>query len=326
MKTFSKSNVLILLVLVFSFGIGTAYGAKFPEKPITLVVHAAPGGGSDQFARFISASFEKHKLLPQPIAVENKPGGAAAVSMAYVAGKKKDPYYLLTATGVFLLTPLQGLSQINYKDFTPICNLSYDEHMLMVSYNSKFKSIKDIVDYGKANPEKLTIGGSFAGGTESINTYRFEKAAGIKIKYVGFTGSGDSIVALLGGHIDMSFGSPSEVMELVKANKVRILGSFTDKRFPYTPEIPTVMEQGINVTGLGMNRAIVAPVGIPEDARKTLEDAFSKLAKTEDYKKFHKDNMVVEGWMDSATFGKYLEKRNAEYSVILKDMGLLKVK
>ena len=326
MRTFCRSTALFVLVFFLFLGFGTAYGAKFPEKAVTLVVHAAPGGGSDQFARWIQATFDKYKLLPQPIVVENKPGGAAAVSMAYVAGKKKDPHYLLTVTGVFLLTPLQGLSPVNYRVFTPICNLSSDEHMLIVNINSKFKSIKDVVDFAKTHPETVTVGGSFAGATESINNYRFEQAAGIKTKYVGFSGSNDGVVALLGGHIDITSGNPNEVMELVRAKKVRILGSLTEKRIPFLPDVPTVKEQGVNAVGLGMTRGIAAPGDIPEDARKTLEEAFSKLAKTEDYRKFHNDNMVVQAWMDSATFGNFLEKKNGEYASLLKDMGLLKAK
>ena len=113
-------------------------------------------------------------------------------------------------------------------------------------------------------------------------------------------------------------------MELAKANKVRVLAILTEKRSPLVPDIPTLKEQGVNASGLGMNRGIWAPAGIPEDARKVLEEAFFKFAKSEDYKKYHKDNMVTEGWMDGGTFGSWLEKRNEEYKAILTGMGLLK--
>ena len=325
MRMVHRPTILLVLTLLLSIGIGVAYGAsKYPDKPITYVVHSPPGDGSDITARFVAAAFEKYKFLPQPLVVENKPGGAAAVSMAYVAGKKKDPYTILGVTTLFLLTPLQGKSPIGYKDFTPICNLSFDEHMLMVSANSKFKSIKEVVDFAKANPEKVTVGGGYAGGAESINTYRFEEAAGIKVKYVGFGGGGDAVVALLGGHIDIASGNPNEVVELVKANKVRVLGVLTEKRLPFLPDIPTVKEQGVNAVGLGMYRGIVAPAGIPQEARKVLEEAFSKFSKTEEYKNFHRENMNAEGYMDSASFAKYLEKKNELCAAVLKGMGLIK--
>ncbi len=325
MRSFLKSTGLVVVILMFSLGMGTVYGAsKFPEKPITLVVHAAPGSGIDILGRFIGSVFEKHKLLPQPIVVENKTGGSGAVAMAYVAGKKKDPYYIMGVTTLFILTPLQGKSPVNYKDFTSICNLSFDDHMLMVNVNSKFKTIKDVVDYAKAHPETVTVGGAATGGIESVNNYRFERAAGIKLKWVGFSGGSEAIVALLGGHIDMASGNPIEVMELVKGNKVRVLGALTEKRLPYLPDIPTIMEQGINTSGAGMWRGIVAPGDIPEDARKVLEEAFSKFAKTEECKKFHKDNMVSEGWLNGAGFRKYLDQKNEAFTAMLKEMGILK--
>ncbi len=325
MRTFYKLSILIVLALTLSLGTEAAYGASiFPEKPVTMVVHAAPGSGIDMLGRFIAAVFEKHKLLPHPIVVENKTGGSGAIAMAYVAGKKKDPYYILGVTTLFILTPLQGNSPFNYKDFTPICNLSYDDHMLMVNINSKFKTIKEVVDYAKAYPEKVTVGGAATGGVESVNNYRFEKAAGIKLKWVGFSGGSEAITSLLGGHIDMASGNPIEVMELVKGNKVRVLGALTEKRLPYLPNIPTIMEQGINTTGAGMWRGIVGPGGIPEDARKVLEEAFSKFAKSEEFKKFHMDNMIGEGWLDGAGFRKYLDQKNEIFATILKDMGILK--
>ena len=154
MRTFYKSSVLIAFALVLSLGIGTAFGAaKFPEKAITLVVHAGPGGGSDIFARVLAAANDKHKLLPQPIVVENRPGGSGAVAFAYVAGKKGDPYFLLTTVASFLSTPLLGLSPITYRNFTPIANFAFDDNLLIVNVNSKFKSIKDIVTEAKANPQ-----------------------------------------------------------------------------------------------------------------------------------------------------------------------------
>lgn len=324
MRTSYKLGLLIVLMLAFSLGIGSAYAAKYPEKPITYVIGSGPGSGTDIVARFVAAVFEKHKLLPQPIVVESKTGGNHAVAMAYVAGKKKDPYFLMGTTTLLLLTPLQGQSQVTYKDFTPISNMSFDEHVMFVNPNSKFKSIKDVVDFAKAHPETVTMGGAHMGGAESINCYRFEQSAGIKLKYVGFGGGGDALVALLGGHIDIASGNPGEINELVKANKIRLIGSVTEKRLPGFPDCPTLKEQGVNIIGLGMWRGVIAPGGIPDEARKTLEEAFQKFSKTEEYKKYHVDNMVSEGYLDGAGFKNYLDKKNAEFTGILKGMGLIK--
>ena len=325
MGTFCKSSISVVLAQLFILGIGAAYGAsRFPEKPIALVVHASAGGNADTFSRVIAAGIAKHKLLPQPIVVENKTGGSGAVAMAYVAGKKKDPYYLMAVTPVFIATPLQGLSPITYKDFTPIANFWFDENILMLNANSKYKSIWDVVADAKANPEKVTIGGPQVGSSDSMCVYQIEKAAGIKVKYVAFGGGGETLAALLGGHVDLILANIVEAQDLLKANKIRILGVLAEKRLVGAPDIPTVMEQGINVLGIRNNRGLCAPGGIPEDARNVLQEAVFKFTMTEDFKKFTKDNMLTETWMDGPTFGQWLVQENERVAVMLKEMGLIK--
>ncbi len=271
-----KVSVWVLVALCLTLGIGNVSGAaKFPEKPITLVVHAGAGGGSDIFSRTLSATFDKEKLLPQPIVVENKPGGSGAIAFAYVAGKKRDPYFLLTAVTSFLTTPILRKSQITYKEFTPIANFAFDEYMVIVRAESKYKSMKDIVNDAKANPKKITVGGTQLGSSDSICAYLIEKAAGVQLNYIVFNSGGEVNAALMGGHIDIAVANPGEALELAKANKVRTLGVFSEKRLAGAPDVPTLKEQGLNAIYV-QNRGLVAPEGIPEDARKVLEEAFLK--------------------------------------------------
>jgi putative tricarboxylic transport membrane protein len=326
MKNLNRLSVLLLIALFVALGAGNALGAgKYPEKPINLIVHAGAGGGSDIFSRTLSAAFEKEKLLPQPIVVENKPGGSGAIAFAYVAGKKKDPYYVLTAVTSFMTTPLMGITPVGLKDFTPIANFAFDEYMLMVSPKSKYKSVKEIIADAKANPKKITVGGTQLGSSDSICAYLIEKAAGVQFNFIVFNGGGEVNAALLGGHIDIAVSNPGEALELSKAGKVKLLGVFSDKRLHGAPDVPTLKEQGVDVTYV-QNRGLVAPADIPADARKVLEEAFAKYMKTDIFKKYLEDNMLSAAWMDGDTFGKWLEKENARYAVIVKDMGLMKKK
>ncbi len=299
---------------------------KFPEKAITLVVHAAAGGGSDIFARTLAATFEKEKLLPQPVVVENKAGGSGAIAFAYVAGKKADPYFMLTAVTSFLTTPMQGLSEVSYKDFTPLANFAFDEYMLMVKTDSKYKSMKELIDDAKTKPAKtITAGGTQLGSADSICIYLIEKATGVKFNFIVFNSGGEVNTALLGGHIDIAVTNPGEALELAKGNKVRNLGVFAEKRLAGAPDVPTMKEQGIDATYV-QNRGLVAPGNIPAAERKVLEDALSKYTKTDTFKKYVQDNLLTEAWMDGATFSKWLESENARYLPIMKDMGLIKTK
>lgn len=326
MKKLSRLSVCLLVVMFVIVGAGTAMGAsKFPEKPVTIIVHASAGGGSDIFARTMASSVEKNKLLSQPLVVENKPGGSGAIAFAYVAGKKKDPYFMLTAVTSFMTTPLMGKAPVSLKDFTPIANFAFDEYMLMVNPKSKYKSVKEIIADAKANPKKITVGGTQLGSSDSICAYLVEKAVGVQFNYIVFNGGGEVNAALLGGHIDIAVSNPGEALELFKAGKVKLLGVYSDKRLAGAPDVPTMKEQGVNVTYV-QNRGLVAPADIPADARKVLEETASKYMKTDIFKKYLADNMLSDAWMDGETFGKWLEKENDRYAIIIKDMGLIKKK
>jgi len=324
MKRHGTVAVGVWVALCLMLGFGEAQGAaKFPEKPITLVVHSAAGGGSDIFARTLSAAFDKEKLLPQPIVVENKPGGSGAIAFAYVGGKKGDPHFLLTAVTSFLTTPILRKSQITPKDFTPIANFAFDEYMVIVRADGKFKTMKDVVNAAKASPKKVTVGGTQLGSSDSICAYLIEKTAGVQLNFIVFNSGGEVNAALMGGHIDLAVSNPGEALELAKAKKVLTLGVFAEKRLAGAPDVPTLKEQGIDAIYV-QNRGLVAPGGIPADARKVLEDALLKYTKTKIYKDYIEEGMLSEAWMDGPTFGKWNEQEYARYQMMLKEMGLLK--
>ena len=326
MNNLSKLPVVFFIALTVAVAAGNALAASpFPDKPISLIVPYGAGGGSDMFARTLAAAMEKERLLAKPVIVENKPGGSGAIGFAYVASKKKDPYYLLTAVTSFITTPHMGNSPVNFRDFTPINNFVFDEYMLVVAANAKYKTLKDLTAEAKANPKKITIGGSAVGGADSLCTYMLEKEAGIQLNYIVFHSGGEVNAALLGGHINLMVANPGEALELYRAGKVRILGVYAEKRLAGAPDIPTLKEQGINAVYV-QNRGLCAPAEIPADARKVLEEAFFKCTKTDSYKKYCKENLLTEAWMDGPAFGKFLAEWNDRYVVILKEMNLLKKK
>lgn len=304
-------------------GPAVAAEVKYPNKPITLVVQASAGGGSDIFARGIAAGFEKHKLLPQIIAVENKTGGSGAVAFAYVAGKKGDPYYLLNASASFLGVPLMGRSPVNYKSFTPVASLAYDEFVLFVKADSKFKTAQDVVAAAKGKPKTVMAGGSMLGASDSICVYLMEKAGGVKFNYITFPGGSDVNTAILGGHVDFGVGNPADALELAKAGKVRLLGVFAEKRLRQMPELPTMKEQGIDAVFM-QGRGIVMPAGVGAAERQTVEDALLKYTKTQDWKTYLETNMLTEAWLDGPAYARWLDEWNGKYAVILKEMGAIK--
>jgi len=316
-------SIIVLGACAAALFAGAAFADTFPREPVNLIVHASAGGGSDIFARTLAAAFDQNKLLPQPVVVENKPGGSGAIAFGYVASKKGNPYFMVTAVTSFLTTPLSGKSPVGLKDFTPLANFCFDEYMVIARTESRFKSMKDIVDEARANPRKISVGGTQLGSSDSICAYLIEKETGVKLNYIVFNSGGEVNAAILGGHVEIGVANPGEALELMKAGKVKVLGIFSEKRLEVAPAVPTLIEQGINAVYV-QNRGLVAPANIPGDARKVLEGALYKYTQTDQFKKYVKDNMLSEAWMGGETFGKWLEGERERYKTLLTEMGVLK--
>lgn len=312
-------GVLVVGLLV----LGTAGAAGFPDQPIQLVVQSSAGGGSDLFARTLAALVEKEKVLPQPIVVENKPGGSGMVAFAYVAGKRRNPYFLLTAGPGLIAVPIARKATVTFRDFTAIANFAFDDFIVVVRNDPRFKSVADLVAEAKANPKRVLAGGTQVGSTDSMGTYLFEKAAGVQFNYISFTGAGEVNAALMGGHVDLAMLNPGEALELAKAKKVRVLCVMAEKRHPGAAEVPTCREQGVDVVWR-QHRGLAAPADIPADARTVLEEALFKSTQTAGFKKYLEDNSITEGWMDGRTFGSWMEREALRYEEVLTGMGLVK--
>ncbi len=297
---------------------------KFLTKPIEFVCHAAPGGGSDIMARMMQSIIEKEKITTHPIAVVNRAGGSGAVAFAYVAGKKGDPHYWLTATTSFLTTPLLGKSKYNYKDFTPLTNLAFDDFLVAVGTNTPYMSLEALIEAARKKPGEIKVGGTYAPGTDAVIVHLIEKEAKVKFNYIPFKSGGEAMVALLGGHIEVFLANPCEAAAQFEAKKIRLLGVSSEKRLSLLPDIPTLKERGINVVAQQF-RSIVAPKDIPQEAIKYYEDLFKQLSESKLWKeKYIKENMLTPDYKTSTETLKMLENENAKCAKILKEMRVIK--
>jgi putative tricarboxylic transport membrane protein len=298
--------------------------AQVLTKPIEFVCHAAPGGGSDIQARFIQSVIEKDKLYPYTVAVVNRAGGGGAIAFAYVAGKRGDPHVWLTATTSFLTTPLLGKSKYNFRDFTPITNLAYDDFLVTVRADAPWKTMKDLVEDAKKRPGQIRTGGTYAPGTDALIDHLIGKEAGIKFNYIPFKSGGEAMIALLGGNIDMFYPNPGEALAQMEAKKVRILGVASAKRLEGAPNIPTLKELGYNVS-MQQLRSIAAPKDLSPEAVKGLEELFKKLANSATWKeKYIRENMLTWDYTTSAETQKIWDNNNEFCARTMKEMGVIK--
>ena len=307
---------------------GESPAQKFNPKgtePIEFVVQAAAGGGSDIQARTMQAIIEREKLSTHPFAVNNRVGGAGTICYVYVKGKKGDPYIWATATTSFLQTPLlSSKPQFNYRDFTPLGSLAWDDFLIVVNANSPYKTMKDLVDAAKKKPGELKVAGTTAHGGDAIITHQIQKATGVKFNLIPFKSGGEVMVALLGGHVDFASANPCEAMAQMEAKKVRVLGASTEKRLAEAPDIPTLKEQGMNVV-YRQFRSVAAPKDIPKEALKYYEELIKKLSENKLWKeKYIKENMLTPEYLNGAETAKLWEEQNTFFVRIMKEMNLIK--
>jgi putative tricarboxylic transport membrane protein len=309
----SKKAVGGLIAATAFAASSVAIAAPYPERDFTFVVQGSAGGGSDIVARTIANIIEKKKLVPTKIIVENRPGGGGAVGYNFVAQRRGNPYYIGTIGASFFTTPLLGQSPVTYKDFTPIAAIAADPYVMAVKADSGLDSLdairaKKVIRVGTTGV--VTDPGLLAG--------MLEKPLGITARTIPFGGDGEVLSAILGGHIDIQFGNPSEILSQVKVGKLKALAVSSASRLEHLPDVPTFKELGLDIE-LTQLRGIVMPKDVPDEAVKFWEGVMKQVAESPEWKAEYVDrNNAVPAFMDSKAFGTAMPKYSDMYSDYMK--------
>src|SRR5919197_2012110 len=214
--------------------------AKYPQRPVEIVVPYAPGGGTDNLMRMITGIIDEHKWSPVPLTVNNRAGGSGAVGFNYLINKKGDSHVIAGATPMVVSGKIEGRLPGDHRDaMTTLMIVAIDELMLSVRTESPFKTIDDFVKAARARPAGLTMGGTATFTEDHIFTHLLEQAAKIKVKYVPFNSGGEVTAALMGGHIDAAVENPNEIVAQVEAKKARNLAVAAKKILADAPDVPT---------------------------------------------------------------------------------------
>lgn len=258
--------------------------SKYPEKTINVLIGFKPGGGSDQLAQLALPFLEKH-LEGATFNKIYKEGAAGAVAWTELAKNTKNDGYTISVTNTpMLMTNYITNDDIKYNitEFTPLANIVTDPGIIMVSKDSPFNTYQDFADAVKAKPGEITVANSGTGGDDFFNTLVWAKKTGLEVQMVPFQGDAPSWQNAAGGKVDVSFNNFGAVYPQVKAGNAKALAVMSTERNPLLPDIPTLIELGVDMTG-GSSRGLSAPKGIPEDARKALLDAITKMVNDPDF-------------------------------------------
>ena len=318
--------VAIAVVALGAFLAATADAAEWkPTKPIQLIVPYAPGGGSDVLARSIGQIIQSAKLNPTPLIVINHAGSSGTVGTASVAQSPGNENMLLTFVSGQVAAPLTaGKGTVTYKDLTLIGNLAIDEQLIVVKWDSPYKSITEVVEAAKKKSGTITIGGTATGQEDQMCNRIFERAAGITLRYIPFNSGGEVITALLAGHTELAWANPSEFFPQWEAKLVRPLAVAKETRLAKFPDAPTFKEKGLDVT-FKMFRGIAAPPGIPPAVTAYYENMMKKVAETPAWKEKYLDQyMLSPNWMGSKEFAAFVAQNEMKFKPLLTELGLVK--
>jgi tripartite-type tricarboxylate transporter receptor subunit TctC len=292
-------------------GIRRGAAQQFPARGVLVIVPYSAGGGSDISARLLARDLET--VLGKPVTVENRAGGGGWIGWGSLAQSQPDGYTIgyVNAPSMFagyLDRSQGGARKENLDSFTPLINHVVDYNMWAVKPDSKFRTVKDILDEAKKRPGTITLNGGGHGTDDHIAVLGIGANTGTTFQMIHFRGTPEGKTQVLGGNIEVYACNVSEGAEDVKAGVIRPLGVMSPERSKFIPNAPTFREQGFNEVW-SVSRGIAAPAGLPPDVEAALITAMEKtigsaghkakaealsldpvIIKGAEYRKFLKDN------------------------------------
>ncbi len=299
---FSIPLILFLLAVVLS---GAAFAENFPTKEIELVINFGPGGSTDMMARIVGNKVSK--LLGVPMVYNNKPGGGGAIAANYVANAKPDGYTIGTAGASNLGTLLATSDKIPYtlKEFSGLAR-SAIVPLVIVTKKGRFDSFENLVKEVKQKPGVILFGSWGSKSTSHIVGELVNQVLGIKMKHVPFDSGAKSLVAVLGGHIDIAVSTPSTSLSNLRAGTITALAVTTPSRTEDLPDVPTLKELGHPEATFASYDGFVTGSKIPQDRLAILQSAFEKSMKDPEVLEALKKAGMVPGFLNGKDYDSYL--------------------
>jgi len=298
-----------------------------PTGQIELVVPNSPGGGNDAVGRLLQKLLQDRRLIPTAAIVSNKPAGGGSATLSYLGQKANDPHIIAVVSITQQLNYITGTQAQRYRDFTPLATMIGDFIGFAVRADSPITSGKDLLERLKKDPSSVAAGITALGGNNHIALVLAARSAGVdtrKLKTPVFQSSGDSVTALLGGHIDLHIGSVGPLAKQLEAGKVRLLAVTSDQRLPGPlAAVPTWKEQGIAGT-FNTWRGLWGPKGMTAEQVAFWDDALERISKDPQWKESLAANQWESDYRNSRDTLKYLDVLHGELRDVLKDLGLAK--
>ena len=298
-----------------------AFAQQFPAgKPVEMTVMFGAGSAADTTARKLAEGMEK--ALSAPVPVVNRTGGGGAIGYSYVQQQKPDGYSIIWNSNSVSTNYHSGIMAFDYKAFDAVARVSIETPAIAVSVDAPWTSLKELVEYAKANPGKVRIGNSGTGSHTHFASSALFITGGAKVVDVPF-GEGQAVINLLGNRIEGVVQLPAALVPQVKSGDLRVLAVLGRNRDPIFPDVPTATELGYPVA-LDMWRGIAVPKGTPRPVVLKLQEAIKKTVESPDFQEAGKNLGFMPAYLSSDEFGKLIAGDDAKLAEVMADLGLKK--
>jgi tripartite-type tricarboxylate transporter receptor subunit TctC len=302
-----------------------AAAQSYPARPITLIVPWGAGGGTDATARIIGSLLEKE--VGQPVTVVNRTGGSGVVGHSAIASAAPDGYTVGMATVEIGMMHWQGLTELTGASYTPLGLLNADPAGVQVRTESPYKTVNELLAAIKASPGKFKASGTGQGGIWHLaiaGMLRDQKIDPASVPWVPSNGAAPGLQDMMAGGVDIAPVSLPEARSLIDAGKVRSLAIMNDKPSALYPNVPTLKSAIGSDWTMAAWRGLVAPKGIPAEARDKLSAALKKIATSKEYNEFMSSRGFGVIYAGPEEFAKFMAKSDTELGATMKAVGIAK--
>lgn len=316
-------SVLVGAAAASILAAASAGAAQFPCSTAKLIVPWKAGGDTDIIFRLIADAANKEGAKPK-LQVVNVGGQGGNKGAKDVKASAPDGCTLLALHDSAIISYLAGRVDFTWNAFEPIAEVSYTPSVIGASTGTPYKNMKDLIAAAKKAPGTITAGVTL-GSTSQFIFLLIEDAADIKFKYVPYEGTRERLTALLAKNIDLGEMNILTAKQYIKEGSIKALGIATEKRDPLAPNLPTLKEQGVDVT-YGLTRGVVVPKGTKPDVIKHWTEVFRKAAKSSEVEKAFSTQGTSVAFRDAAGYTAFLKKSYAQYEKIAIKIGMYKKK
>lgn len=289
----------------------------WPTKPIRFIVPYTPGGFTDNMARIVAQQLSSR--LGQQVIIENKPGGNSLIGVEALARSAPDGYTFGVVIAAYAanmtLYPKRGYEE---KDLQPVSLIGVSPLVGAVNKDLPYKNAKQLIEYARANPGKVSYGSSGNGSAVHLSTELLKMITKTYMVHIPYRGAAPALADLIGGHINLFLDAASGLIQPIKTGKVQAIGVASEKRLPVLPDVPTFIEQGITGFTGSTWAGILAPAGTPPEIVKRVSSEVSQIVKMPETIKTFEGMGVIPSGSSPEEFGSFITAETKKWGDVIR--------